>query len=134
MITSLPITQRGDSLIEVLIAISLTAITALGIIAAQTALARSERALLMRERATSIADSVAEGIRRDADRDTVVTLWRNRAASMLPDGDVTVLERGDDVHIAVVKWHANDDASSGSSCLEPEAGAKLACVAVAFAR
>jgi Tfp pilus assembly protein PilV len=128
------IAQRGDSLIEVLIAMSLTAITALGIIAAQTSLARSERALLMRERATSIADSVAEGIRRETDRDPVVTLWRGRAASMLPDGDVTILERGDNLHVAVVKWRASENGSSTAPCLEPEAGAKLACVAVAFAR
>jgi type IV pilus assembly protein PilW len=52
---------RGDSLIEVLVAMSLTAITALGIIGSQLWLARTERSLAARESATSIADSVAEG-------------------------------------------------------------------------
>jgi prepilin-type N-terminal cleavage/methylation domain-containing protein len=55
--------QRGDSLIEVMIALSLIAITTLGLIAGQTWFARSERMVLARERATLIADSVAEGTR-----------------------------------------------------------------------
>jgi Tfp pilus assembly protein PilV len=127
-------TPRGDSLIEVLIALSLTAITALGIIGAQTWLARSERAMLSAERATLIADSIAEGIRHDADRDPVLTQWRSRAASMPPDGDVTVLERGDGLRVAVVKWRASDSGTEAAPCIEPEAGAKLACITVAFAR
>lgn len=44
--------QKDDSLIEVMIALSLTAITALGIVAMQTALARGEHEALVRERAT----------------------------------------------------------------------------------
>jgi len=83
---------RGDSLIEVLIAMSLTAITALGIIGAQMWLARNERSLMARELATSIADSVAEAIRLNTDRDPVVTQWRTRAAALLPDGDIDVLD------------------------------------------
>ena len=125
---------RGDSLIEVLIALSLTAVTALGIIGSQLWLARNERSLMARELATSIADSVAEGIRRDTDRDPVVTQWRTRAAALLPDGDVDVLDRGDGLHIAVVKWRAQASSDGEAVCPEPSVGAKLACVAVAFAR
>ncbi len=125
---------RDDSLIEVLIAMSLTAITALGIIGAQMWLARNERSLMARELATSIADSVAEGIRRDADRDPVITHWRARAAALLPDGDVDVLDRGDGLHIAVVKWRAQASSDGEAVCAEPGVGAKLACVVVAFAR
>ena len=124
---------RRDSLIEVLIAMSLTAITALGIIGSQMWLARNERSLMARELATSIADSVAEGIRHDTDRHPVVAQWRTRAAALLPDGDVDVLDRGDGLHIAVVKWRA--PVSGGeASCAEPGVGATLDCVAVAFAR
>jgi len=125
---------RGDSLIEVLIAVSLTAITALGIIGSQMWLARNERSLMARELATSIADSVAEGIRRDTDRDPVVTQWRTRAAALLPDGDVDVLDRGDGLRIAVVKWRAQASSDGEAVCAEPGVGAKLACVTVAFAR
>jgi len=126
--------QRGDSLIEVLIAMSLTAVTALGIIGSQMWLARNERSLMARELATSIADSVAEGIRHNADRDPVVTQWRTRVAALLPDGDIDVLDRGDGLHIAVVKWRAQLSSDGEVLCAEPGVGAKLACVAVAFAR
>jgi Tfp pilus assembly protein PilV len=120
--------QRGDSLIEVLMALSLTAITALGLIAAQTWLARSERARLMHERAALIADSVAEGVQSEAVRTAVVSYWRTRAASMLPGGDVIVLNQADGVHVAVVSWQAKE------TCDEPQAGASRACVSLAFAR
>ncbi len=136
MTRSLRKVGRGDSLIEVLIAMSLTAITALGIIGSQMWLARNERSLMARELATSIADSVAEGIRHDTDtdRDPVVTQWRTRAAALLPDGDVDVLDRGNGLHIAVVKWRAQASSDGEAACAEPGVGAKLACVTVAFAR
>jgi Tfp pilus assembly protein PilV len=126
---------RGDSLIEVLVALALSAVTALGIIGSQMWLARNERSLLARELATSIADSVAEGIRTEADRDPVVAQWRTRAAAMLPDGDIDVLGRGDGLHVAVVKWRVPGSSdSSEAACAEPGVGDKLACVAVTFAR
>ncbi|SAL50417.1 type IV pilus modification PilV family protein [Caballeronia telluris] len=123
--------QRGDSLIEVMIALSLIAITTLGLIAAQTWLARSERMVLARERAMRIADSVAEGIWREEDREPVMSRWRPRAASALPQGDVDVFDRADGVRVAVVSWRAED---SAEGCVEPQAKPHSACVAVAFAR
>ena len=123
--------SEGDSLIEVMIALSITAIAALGLVATQTWLARSERALLTRERATLIADSVAEAIQGDADRGPVISQWRTRAASMLPQGDVAVLDQADGVRVAVVSWHADDKADA---CAEPQTKANSACVALAFAR
>jgi prepilin-type N-terminal cleavage/methylation domain-containing protein len=123
--------QSGDSLIEVMIALSLIAITTLGLIAAQTWLARSERTVLARERATLIADSVAEGIRREEDRAAVVSLWRPRAASMLPQGDVDVFDHADGVRVAVASWRAVDPTDP---CAEPQAKPNSSCVAVAFAR
>jgi Tfp pilus assembly protein PilV len=122
---------RGDSLIEVMIALSLTAVTALGLVAVQSALARGERMALLRERATLIADSVAESIRSEADRTMVIAQWQARAASMLPDGDLAVLNRDDNVRVAVVSWRADEHAES---CPEPQAGSTKACIAVAFAR
>jgi type IV pilus assembly protein PilV len=123
--------SEGDSLIEVMIALSITAIAALGLVATQTWLARSERALLTSERATLIADSVAEAIQGDADRSPVISQWRTRAASMLPQGDVAVLDQADGVRVAVVSWHADEKADA---CPEPQAKANSACVALAFAR
>ncbi|KQR85524.1 hypothetical protein ASG35_26795 [Burkholderia sp. Leaf177] len=127
--------DRGDSLIEVLIALALFAVTALGIIGAQVWLARNERSTMMRQAALSIADSVAEGIRRDADRDPIVAQWRTRAAAALPEGGIDVLDRGNGVHVAVVKWRSPASGNGDEpSCAEPGVGAKLACVTVAFAR
>lgn len=123
--------QYGDSLIEVMIALSLTAVTALGVIGVQSALARSERMALLRERAALIADSVAEGIRSDADRAAVVSQWRARAASMLPAGDVALYDRADGVRVAAVSWHAED---RSDPCPEPQAPPLTSCIAVAFAR
>jgi Tfp pilus assembly protein PilV len=121
--------EKGDSLIEVMIALSITAVTALGLVAVQGALARGERMALIRERATLIADSVAESIRSDADRAAIVPPWRARAADMLPDGEVAVTDRADGVRVAVVSWRAGDE-----PCPEPQAGSSRSCIAVAFAR
>ncbi|SAK75318.1 hypothetical protein AWB80_04339 [Caballeronia pedi] len=124
-------TQCGDSLIEVMIALALTAVTALGVVAVQSALARGERAALLRERAALIADSVAEGVRSDADRAAIVSQWQARASSMLPAGDVAVFDRADGVRIATVSWRADDRADP---CPEPLARSLTSCIAVAFAR
>ena len=123
--------QSGDSLIEVMIALSLTAITALGLVAVQSALARGERLALLRERATLIADSVAESIRTDADRGDVLSQWQARAVAMLPDGDVAVLDGADGVRVATVSWHADD---RSDPCPEAQARPLASCVSVAFAR
>ncbi|WP_248320468.1 prepilin-type cleavage/methylation domain-containing protein [Caballeronia sp. Sq4a] len=124
-------TQSGDSLMEVMIALALAAVTALGIVAVQSALARGERLALLRERATLIADSVAEGIRSDADRAAVLSQWQAIASSTLPDGDVAVLDRADGVRVATVSWHADDRADP---CPEPQAKPLASCIALAFAR
>ena len=123
--------QRGDSLIEVMIALSLTAVTALGLIGLQSALARTERMALARERATLIADSVVEGIRSEADRGAIVSQWRTRAAAMLPGGDVALSDRADGVRVAAVSWRAED---RSDPCPEPQAPPLTSCIAVAFAR
>lgn len=123
--------QRGDSLIEVMIALSLTAVTALGVIAVQSALARGERMALLRERATLIADSIAEGIRSDADRAAILPQWQARAVSMLPAGEVAVLDRADGVRVAAISWRAED---RSDPCPEPQIPPLRSCIAVAFAR
>ncbi|MDR5855329.1 prepilin-type cleavage/methylation domain-containing protein [Caballeronia sp. LZ062] len=124
-------TQTGDSLIEVMIALALAAVTALGLVAVQSTLARGERLALLRERATLIADSVAEGIRSDADRAAVLSQWQATAASTLPEGDVAVVDRADGVRVATVSWHADDRADP---CPEPQAKPLASCISVAFAR
>jgi type IV pilus assembly protein PilV len=123
--------QYGDSLVEVMIALSLMAVTALGLTGLQSALARGERTALLRERAALIADSIAEGVRGDADRAAIVPQWRARAAAMLPAGDVAVFDRADGVRVATVIWHAED---TSDPCPETQAPPRSSCVAVGFAR
>ncbi|BBP97226.1 hypothetical protein BSFA1_23550 [Burkholderia sp. SFA1] len=123
--------QRGDSLIEVMIALLLTAITALGVVGLQAALARGERAALLRERAALIADSVAESVRGDADRAALVSQWQARASSMLPAGDVAIADRSDGIHVAIVSWRAED---RSDACPEPQSKPLTSSIAVAFAR
>ncbi|MFM0136112.1 type IV pilus modification PilV family protein [Caballeronia grimmiae] len=123
--------QSGDSLLEVMIALSITAVTALGFVALQSVLARGERSALIRERAALIADSVVEGIRSDADRASIVSQWQARAAAMLPDADISVQDRADGVRVATVSWRADDRADP---CPEPQARPRTSCIVVAFAR
>ncbi|SAK69917.1 hypothetical protein AWB79_03728 [Caballeronia hypogeia] len=124
-------TQRGNSLLDVMVALSLAAVSALGVVAVQSTLARHERIALLRERATFIADSVAEGVRSDADRGAIVSLWQSRAALTLPAGEVAVFDRADGVRVAAVSWRAED---RSEPCPEPQARPLTSCIAVAFAR
>jgi Tfp pilus assembly protein PilV len=126
--------QCGDSLVEVMIALALTAVTALGLTGLQSALARGERMALLRERAALIADSVAEGMRGNSDGGdgaAMLSPWRARAASMLPSGDVAVFDRAAGVRVATVSWHAEEGADA---CPEPQAPPRSSCVVMAFAR
>ncbi|WP_250479451.1 MULTISPECIES: hypothetical protein [unclassified Caballeronia] len=86
---------------------------------------------MLHERAALIADSVAEGIRSDADRAAIVSQWQGRAVSMLPAGDVAISDRADGVRIATVSWHAQD---RSKPCPEQQAKPLTSCIAVAFAR
>jgi Tfp pilus assembly protein PilV len=58
----------GASLIEVMLAVALTAVTALGLIASQLWIAREARAAALREHAVFVADAVAEASRADGRR------------------------------------------------------------------
>lgn len=85
---------RGVSLIEVMLAVALMAITALGLIAAQLWIAREARAAALREHAVLVADAVTEASRAPAGGDAALRQWKARAASLLPQGEATISERG----------------------------------------
>jgi type IV pilus assembly protein PilV len=122
---------RGDSLIEVMIALSIAAVTALGLVAMQSALAKAERTALLSERAALIADSIGEATRGSADSSAMLSRWRARAAALLPDGDIAILDRGNGVQVATVSWHV---AEGAEPCPEPQARPHTSCIAMAFAR
>jgi Tfp pilus assembly protein PilV len=133
------IAMRGGALIEVLIAVTLMAVTALGVIAGQISMVRNESAATMREQAAFIADSVAEAMRDAVPDAAMLDQWKARAASVLPQCDVSVREQSGGVSLSVVRWAAPQAPASGAAdapaaCGDAALPAGTACVAIAFAR
>ncbi|WP_281370243.1 type IV pilus modification PilV family protein [Paraburkholderia sediminicola] len=132
--------HRGSSLIEVMLAVALMAVTALGLIAGQLWTAREARAMAMREHAAWIADSVAEAMREPSAGDSAIRQWSARATALLPHGEASVAESGG-VSAARVTWtalrdtpRAGDVIDKPESCGGADVPAGSSCVALAFAK
>jgi Tfp pilus assembly protein PilV len=131
----------GSSLIEVMLAVAVMAVTALGLIAGQLWTAREARAMSMREHAAWIADSVAEAMSAPTANDAALNAWRSRAATQLPGGDASVIGIGG-VSAARVTWttprnapHAADDViDKPEPCGGVDAPVGLSCVALPFVK
>lgn len=133
-------TCRGSSLIEVMLAVVLMAVTALGLIAGQLWTAREARAMSMREHAAWIADSIAEAACASCTGDPAVSQWSARAATLLPDGQAVISESGA-MPAARVTWtpprdmpRSGDVIDKPESCGGMDAPAGSSCVALTFAR
>ncbi|MFL6643037.1 MAG: prepilin-type N-terminal cleavage/methylation domain-containing protein [Paraburkholderia fungorum] len=131
--------HRGSSLIEVMLAVALLAVTTLGLIAGQLWIAREARAMAMREHAAWIADAVAEAMREPAAGDAAIRQWSALAAALLPHGEASVRESG--VSAARVTWaalrnlpRADDVIDKPESCGGADVPAGSSCVALAFAK
>jgi Tfp pilus assembly protein PilV len=135
----------GASLIEVMLAVALTAVTALGLIASQLWIAREARAAALREHAVfvadAVADAVAEASRVPTGGDAAVRQWSARAASLLPQGDASTSQHGGGVSFARVTWSAvaalrtpGEVIDKPESCGDLAVAAGLACVALAFVK
>ena len=130
----------GSSLIEVMLAVALMAVTALGLIAGQLWMAREARAMSMREHAAWIADSVAEAMYEPSAGDAAIRQWSARATILLPRGQVSVAGGGG-VSAARVTWasmrdmrHSDDVIDKPESCGGVDVPPGSSCVALAFAR
>ena len=131
----------GSSLIEVMLAVALMAVTALGLIAGQLWMAREARAMSMREHAAWIADSVAEAMYGPSAGDAAIRQWNARATFLLPRGQASVAGGGG-VSVARVTWaasmrgvpHADDVIDKPESCGGADVPQGASCVALAFAR
>jgi Tfp pilus assembly protein PilV len=130
----------GSTLIEVMLAVALMAVTALGLIAGQLWTAREARAMSMREHAAWIADSVAEAMCAPSAGDAAIRLWSARAAVLLPRGDASVGDNGG-VSSARVTWtslrdmpHSDDVIDKPASCGGADLPIGSSCVALAFAK
>ncbi|CAB3803265.1 hypothetical protein LMG28690_05762 [Paraburkholderia caffeinilytica] len=132
--------HKGSSLIEVMLALALMAVSALGLIAGQLWTAREARAMAMREHAAWIADSVAEAMREPSAGDSASRQWSARAAALLPHGEASVGERNG-VSAARVTWttlrdmpRTGDVIDKPESCGGADVPTGSSCVALAFAR
>lgn len=130
----------GSLLIEVMLAVALMAVTALGLIAGQLWVARETRSVAMREHAAWIADSVAEAMSAPAVADFAVRQWNARAMPLLPHGEASVVERGG-VSTARVTWvsqhgmpREGDMIDKPESCGGVDLPVGSSCVALAFAK
>lgn len=136
---------RGASLLEVMLAIVLMAVTALGLIASQLWIAREARAAALREQAAFLVDAVVEVSRAPGGGDPALRQWKGRAGSLLPHGEASISERGGGVSFARVTWSAVSNVSNLSnapvpagfidkpeSCGDAATPAGMACVAMAF--
>ncbi|MFM0427912.1 prepilin-type N-terminal cleavage/methylation domain-containing protein [Paraburkholderia aspalathi] len=132
--------HRGSSLIEVMLAVALMAVTALGLIAGQLWTAREARAMAMREHAAWIADSVVEAMREPSAVDSAIRQWSARATVLLPHGEASVGESGG-VSAARVTWttlrdtpRTGDVIDKPESCGGADVPAGSSCVVLAFAK
>lgn len=135
---------HGHALMEVLLAVALTAVTALGLIATQLWMTRDARATALREQAALIADAAAESARAPAANDAALTQWKARASSLLPQGDVTISGAGSSPAFARVTWTAQAnaplDAPRGGDVIDLPASCGsvadtrqgTACIVIAF--
>jgi Tfp pilus assembly protein PilV len=132
--------EGGNSLIEVMLAVALMAVTALELIAGQLWSAREARAMAMREQAVWIADSIAEAARTPAALEAAIRQWNVGATTLLPHGEASVVDSGG-VAAARVTWTsvrdvpgANVGIDKPESCGGVDISAGTSCVALAFAK
>ncbi|MBN3763156.1 prepilin-type N-terminal cleavage/methylation domain-containing protein [Burkholderia sp. Ac-20365] len=138
------LSQRGQSLIEVLVAVVITAITVLGLIAVQLSIARDTRAMSYREQAALIADAIAEESRAPGPGDAAIGQWKARATSLLPKGDAGVGAGSAGLSFARATWawqevvprnasNPGDTIDMPTSCGDIDVPPRVQCVAIAFA-
>lgn len=136
---------QGQTLIEVLVAVAITAVTVLGLIAVQLSIARDGRATSYREQAALVADAIAEVSRAPSASDAALGQWKTRAASILPKGDAAIAGAGASLSFARATWAAqlsaarNPTGSEGmidmpASCGDADVPQGRECIVVAFSR
>jgi Tfp pilus assembly protein PilV len=133
--------SRGQTLIEVLIAVGITAVTVLGLIAVQLSIAREARASTYREQAALLADAVAEAARTPSTSDAALAQWKTRTASLLPKGEADVSAAGGGLSYARATWAmlsfspgSGDVIDAPTPCGDAVVPNGMQCVVMAFAR
>lgn len=131
---------HGESLIEVMLAVVLTAVTALGLIATQLWMTRDARATSTREHAVLVADALVEAMQGVSASGAALAQWRARAGHLLPQGEASVGGSSDRISVARVTWRTLAGASRSGDVIDmpPPCGdvavpAGTGCVVLAFA-
>ncbi|MEX3954741.1 hypothetical protein [Trinickia sp. EG282A] len=134
--------EEGGSLLEVLVALALAAITIAAAVASQLRVGQAERAAARREEATMIAASIAAAMRDPPSGSHALPHWQAVAASALPQAQVSIVDHAPGIALAVVEWaepldspssrapSARIDCANGSGRGRPSA----ACSAIPFVR
>jgi Tfp pilus assembly protein PilV len=130
---------NGSSLLEVLIALALTAVTMISAVAGQLGALRAEKNAAHWEQGVVIAHSVAEAMHAPETAAEALTRWQARAESVLPSGAVSIVDQGGDVALAVVTWSGRRGSASIEPAVAPECAHEsepdgIFCVAMPFAR
>jgi type IV pilus assembly protein PilV len=144
MTRPLPRLRRGQALIEVLVAVAVTAVTVLGLIAVQLSISRDVRAASYREQAVLVADALAETARAPQINDAAISQWKLRAVSLLPKGDAGLAASGD-LSFARATWAWQDSLPRNgtkpgdvidqpATCGDADVPKGVQCVVVAFSR
>jgi Tfp pilus assembly protein PilV len=133
-------TAGGESLIEVMLAVVLMAVTALGLVATQVWMVRDARATALREHAALVADALVEAVQGGSESGAALAQWRTRAGYLLPQGAASVSGAGDRTSVARVTWRTLAGAARSGDLIDmpPPCGdaavpAGTGCVVLAFA-
>lgn len=97
--------QRGDTLLEVTLALWLIGIAALGSIRLQLWAERAQRAAFWRVQAAHLADTAAEALRSGSAIAYVSAAGNARAAADLPEGGIHIFDKGPEIRLIVVHWN-----------------------------
>ncbi|CAG4886363.1 type IV pilus modification PilV family protein [Paraburkholderia saeva] len=133
----------GSTLLEVMVAVAVTAVTALGLVATQLWMTRHANATATRERAAFVADSLVESFRVSPAIGADSATWKGRVANMVSMGETSMVAQAAGLATARVMWAAareTQDVTPGSLidlpefCGEAALPAGTTCVAIAFAK
>jgi len=126
----------GASLLEVLVALSLLAVSLLGVAAAQLAALRDVDAQMRHAHTTWLTASIAEAMRLPEGPSTMFEHSRAQTAAVLAGGQVEIVDEARDVRAIVVRWLESappERLPAAGSCANGDGQALTRCVAFPFA-
>lgn len=132
----------GDSLLEVMLALWLIGLAALGTMRIQLWAVRSQQSILWRTYALNLADAAAEALRAGYPATRVATEWQTRAADLLPSGGIRIIDQAPETRLIVLHWqrpaqwlsYFDPERSAADECPSNATEAIEQCVVLAVAK